>query len=878
MQSTCLPIYLSTYLPIYLSTHKFPTMKHLFALFKMKQLGLRRKIILWAFVPTAIILMAVATVNYVAYRRVAETLILERDEEVTRLAAGQISTSLGEYADLLLQEERNALLGQGDLIYQQAALTSARNRLAIFDGGLVLLNNLGEVVASEPVRPELMGADWSQRAYFRQVLRTGRPVYSDTLYDGVHNAAVVAVAVPMLGSQEEMLGTLVGMFQLGATSISTFYGDIVRLRVGRHGIAYLVDGAGKVIYHSTATQIGEDFSDEPVVRQLLGDTVWADPSAAGALSSDALGGGNRLGAIRSTDRAGNEIVAGFAHVPVTDWGLVTETSWETLLGMGNAYQRFLLLLFVLGIVTPAFFVSIGTQRIIQPIIDMIGAAQKVAAGDFAQTIVTNSGDEVDILAAQFNRMSAQLRASYTGLENRVAERTRVLSALIDIAAAVNRSLDLEETLTHSLEKTLQTLNIEAGGIYLLDEKGVELRLAVHRGYPATLIAEMDHLPLGKGFNGFVAQHCSPLVVDEIALDARMARPAVIRAGVRSLVSVPLNSKEKLMGTLFATTYVPRNFSDEDINLLTSIGYQVGVAIENALLYRQAQQLAALEERSRLARELHDSVTQALYSQILLVEGWKQMVRNGELTDLIEPLEELGQVPKQALKEMRLLVYELRPPDLEKEGLVGALHKRLNAVEKRAGIEARLITEGLLAGLPVKLEENLYRIAQEALSNALKHANAEHVFVRIAADAQQVTLEITDDGCGFDTTHFFAGFAPKMGEPEMGDPDIANSGNAESERSHTTTNGHRVYHNGSARDPLLSGTTANRALYEETDNGGMGLMNMRERTEELQGTFTLESAPGAGVKIRVQLPIPELRLGQKDSRGTYEPSNTSFNRR
>ncbi|MCB0083972.1 MAG: GAF domain-containing protein, partial [Caldilineaceae bacterium] len=406
-----------------------------------------------------------------------------------------------------------------------------------------------------------------------------------------------------------------------------------------------------------------------------------------------------------------EIVAGFAHVPGTEWGLITETSWETLLGMGNTYQRFLLALFVLGIVTPALFVSIGTQRIIQPVLNMIDAAKKVAAGDFAQTIVPNSGDEIDILAAQFNRMSAQLRASYTGLENRVAERTRVLSALIDIAAAVNRSLDLQETLTHSLEKTLQVLGIEAGGIYLLNETGTELELAVHRGYAPELVEEMDHLAMGEGFNGFVMQHCCPLVVDEIADDDRLARTAVREAGVHSLVSVPLYSKERPMGTLFTTTYAPRKFSDEDINLLTSIGYQVGVAIENALLYGQAQQLAALEERSRLARELHDSVTQALYSQILLVEGWKQMVQNGELTDLTEPLEELGQLTKHALKEMRLLVYELRPLDLEKEGLVGALHKRLNAVEKRAGIEARLITEGILADLPLELEENLYRIAQ-----------------------------------------------------------------------------------------------------------------------------------------------------------------------
>lgn len=834
---------------------------------KMKQMGLRRKIILWAFVPTAIILMAVASVNYIAYRRVAETLILERDEEVTRLAAGQIATSLTEYADLLVSEEHNALLGQGDIIYQQAALNSARNRLAIFDGGLVLLNGVGEVVATEPERLDIMGKDWSQQPYFRQVLRTARPIFSDTLLDGPEGTPVVAVAVPVFGRQDELMGVLVGMFQLGATSISTFYGDIVRLRVGRHGIAYLVDGMGQVIYHSTASQIGEDFSSEPVVQQVLGNMALAETVA-----------GEQIGAVRTRDRMNNEIVAGFAHVPGTDWGLVTETSWETLLGMGNIYQRFLLLLFVLGIVTPALFVSIGTQRIIQPVIDMIGAAKKVASGDFAQTIVTNSGDEIDVLAAQFNRMSAQLRASYTGLENRVAERTRVLSALIDIAAAVNRSLDLEETLTHSLEKTLQVLDIEAGGIYLLDDTGTELRLAVHRGYSVELVEQMDHLALGEGFNGFVIQRCCPLVVDDIATDARLARLAVSEAGVHSLVSVPLYSKEKPMGTLFATTYASRKFSDEDINLLTSIGYQVGVAIENALLYGQAQQLAALEERSRLARELHDSVTQALYSQILLVEGWKQMVHNGDLTDLAEPLQELGDVTKQALKEMRLLVYELRPFDLEKEGLVGALHKRLNAVEKRAGIEARLMTEGILVDLPRNLEENLYRIAQEALANALKHADADHVIVRLASNNQKVTLEITDDGCGFDITHL------RQGNNEHADngldADLANNGMAKGVETHTASNTNWPYDewiNGDrnaqvtdlmsggvsdsgSRNSTDSGQTDNGQTDNgqtdngQTDNGGMGLLNMRERTENLHGTFSLTSAPNQGVTIRVEIPI------------------------
>lgn len=755
--------------------------------FKTRQLGLRKKIILWAFVPTAIILMAVAAVNYIAYRKVAETLIIERDEEVTRLAASQIATSLTEYASLLSNEVRNGALGSGDLVYQQAALARARNRLAIFDGGVVLLDSAGQVVAAEPERPDVLDADWSQRPYFRQVLRTARPVFSDTLYDGAQAAAVIAVAVPIFGEQDELHGVLIGMFQLGATSISTFYGDIVRLRFGRHGIAYLVDGSGRVLYHSSADSIGEDFSDEPVVQQLLGAAVLGEPL-----------GDQRVGAVRTHDRAGQEIVAGFAQVPGVTWGLVTETSWNTLLGMGNVYQQFLLALLVLGVIAPALFVSIGVQRIMQPITDMIAAAQKVAAGDFAQTITTKTGDEVEMLAAQFNRMSAQLRTSYTDLENRVAERTRVLSALIDIAETVNRSLELEETLNHSLEKTLQVLKIEAGGIYLLNTKTETLVLAANRGYPPDLVAHMKQLALGEGFNGLVAQSCQPLVVDEIAAYDGIPPVELYNAGFHSLVSIPLHAKDKLVGTLFATTTVPRKFNDQDLNLLTSIGYQVGLAIENALLYSQAQQLAALEERSRLARELHDSVTQVLYSQTLLVEGWKQMALNDQIDNISKPLAELGQLSKQALKEMRLLVYELRPPDLEKEGLIGALHKRLNAVEKRAGVETRLITQGIMEELPVALEENLYRIAQEALANTLKHADAQSVSVHLAAQDGQVILEICDDGCGF--------------------------------------------------EPMLIDEQG------RGDTGGMGLINMRERTEELHGVFTIISAPGQGATIRVQIPI------------------------
>jgi signal transduction histidine kinase len=209
------------------------------------------------------------------------------------------------------------------------------------------------------------------------------------------------------------------------------------------------------------------------------------------------------------------------------------------------------------------------------------------------------------------------------------------------------------------------------------------------------------------------------------------------------------------------------------------------------LYQQAEQLAVMEERSRLARELHDSVTQSLYSLTLFAEVGRRAAEAGEPERVIDYLNRLGQVTQQALKEMRLLLYELRASTLEAEGLVGALQQRLDAVEKRAGIEGRLVIEEMVE-LPALVEEGLYRIAQEALNNALKHAAATLVTVRISANGERAELEVVDNGISFDPTNI-------------------------------------------------------------SNTGGMGLTNMRERAEQLGGTLTIYSKPGQGTRVKVNVP-------------------------
>ncbi len=399
-----------------------------------------------------------------------------------------------------------------------------------------------------------------------------------------------------------------------------------------------------------------------------------------------------------------------------------------------------------------------------------------------------------------------LEARGRELESQVDDRTKELAALNAVAAVVSHSLNLQDILSRALDKTIEVVGVEAGGIYLLREDTQVLIIAAHKGLSAQFVAEIDNLEVGEGFSGRVAQTGEPLVVRDLSTDPRLTRSVARESGFHSLAIAPLLSRATVLGTLFVVTRGRREFSQQEVELLTAIGAQIGVAVENARLYEQAQQVAVVEERQRLARELHDSVTQSLHSSTLMAEAGRRLASAGDLERTQHYLARLGEISQQALKEMRLLVYELRPPALREVGLVGALQQRLDAVERRAGVDARLVVVsgdpggGKEVELPAAVEETLYRIAQEALNNALKHGQPSSVTVTLRIEGplvdRRVEIEIVDDGSGFDA----------------GAVDGA---------------------------------------------GGMGLVSMRERAEKIGGRLTVNSAPGEGTRVKVSVGVPTL---------------------
>jgi serine phosphatase RsbU (regulator of sigma subunit) len=290
----------------------------------------RKRLVVALMLFTLAVLAGAAVFTYLAYERASTDLVMERNRQVTYLSAGRLKDELSKYAETLTSLTRKPEIYRGDVVARRAALTDARFRLAVFDGGVVLLDNFGRVQATEPERIEILGNDWSGSDFFRELLISSGPYYSGALRGGPDGAPVVVVSVPILGDNDEFLGVLAGMFRLGEPTVSAFYGSFVRLRIGMSGNTLLVDGDGEVIYDSGYALVGQawDLNRFPDF-------------------------GHQGGVARLQDADGNDVIAAYATVPGTRWTLITEDDWAAAVRPFRSYGNALIVLLLLGMVLPA---------------------------------------------------------------------------------------------------------------------------------------------------------------------------------------------------------------------------------------------------------------------------------------------------------------------------------------------------------------------------------------------------------------------------------------------------------------------------------------------------------------------------------------------
>jgi nitrate/nitrite-specific signal transduction histidine kinase len=718
--------------------------------------SLRPQIIAWSLIPTMIILGAVALFAFYTYWQVTQSLVMERNQEVTHLLARQIGVEMMGYADTLDEFSRSRDVMGLDPTYQQTALRGAMPRLLPFDAGVVILDQAGRVVAADPRRMDALGQDWSDRHCYR--LASSVPMYpifgTDIETIGPNGSDAFAIIMPIRDDKMRFAGTIIGMFQLGSEQPRAFVRSLLSSHARPNTTLYMVDSRGRAIDHQRPERSGQDLSAQPAVQAVLS---------------------RQAGALRTRNVDNQEIIASFAPIENTTWGLIEEESWASLTQVSTRYGRLLLGLLVLGLLVPPIVVSIGIRRITRPIAELTDAAQKMAHGNLQQVIHEPQGKELAQLASAFNRMSSQLQELYANLEQRVQERTEELSTLNAIANVVSRSLNLEEVLQAALEKTLEVTGLEAGTAYRLDAEQETLTLMAHHGLSPAFVQSAATVALRDSAAGNAALQGAPVVRHASEYPPGYLRELLQQEGLQMALSIPLISRGKVLGALNLGSRTIRPFPQEEMGFLAAIGQQVGVAVENAGLYEQAEQVAIAAERNRLARELHDSVTQTLFSANLIA-GVVPLLWAQDPADGLARLQELQELTRGALAEMRTLLLELRPEALAGAQLGDLLRQLAEATTGRARIPVTLTLRGQ-PNLPPAVKLAFYRIAQEALNNMSKYSGALEaaVILRVhpaepvqrqtgsralqarkaepegeqPAEGQAVELIVRDDGCGFD---------------------------------------------------------------------------------------------------------------------------------
>jgi signal transduction histidine kinase len=322
-----------------------------------------------------------------------------------------------------------------------------------------------------------------------------------------------------------------------------------------------------------------------------------------------------------------------------------------------------------------------------------------------------------------------------------------LKAVSDAVLAVASQRSVEEVLQQLVECARELAGARYAALGIPDGAGGFSRFLT-TGMSDELIASMGPLPRTHGMLGAMLEETTPFRTEDLHEDPRFrgwwpkGHP-----DMHSFLGVPIVGPEGVIGSFYLTQKESgEQFDDEDQELIELLASHAAIAITNARLYERSRELSILEERNRLALELHDAVSQKLFSLVLTAESAETLLeRDGE--GARAQVERLKTLSREALDELRSLILELRPPELDRDGLCGALRKHVEVLRQLHGVEIELnIDDAVSAGDGP--DQEVFRIAQEALQNALRHAHAKNVEIHLGRHNGSLALEVRDDGVGF----------------------------------------------------------------------------------------------------------------------------------
>jgi len=409
--------------------------------------------------------------------------------------------------------------------------------------------------------------------------------------------------------------------------------------------------------------------------------------------------------------------------------------------------------------------------------DLIGLLLIVRRGD-----KVNDFTPAEIRLAEWFATAIALALENGSLYQKSQKRLSESKALHQITLAILQKLELDEVLQIICDEA-QRMTYSSGSAISLIESEDWLRVMYCAGETPE---KPGRVPVSNSNLGLAIHRTEPLIINSLiqGLENDTGRSAPV-----SMLALPLRAQGTALGIL--AVFKAKGFDQDDVRLMRVFAGQAAVAVDHAQLNRQVHEMAILEERHRLSRELHDSVNQLLYGISLYTEAATRQLEQGDAIATQRHLKNIGDSAQEALKEMRMLIFELRPSALSQMGLQASLSQRLKAVEEQLGLQPSFKWR-VNVPLESHIEEALYGITQEALNNVVRHAKAHSVVVHLVQSGQSLILKIEDDGIGFTS--------------------------------------------------------------DQVSDSSMGLKTMRERAESLNAQLNVESIPGQGTRITVEVKL------------------------
>jgi nitrate/nitrite-specific signal transduction histidine kinase len=474
--------------------------------------------------------------------------------------------------------------------------------------------------------------------------------------------------------------------------------------------------------------------------------------------------------------------------------------------IGQQIENAQLIFFIVGlgvIVLAAVFIFLLSRAITRPISALTEGTGVIARGQLDYSINVETGDEIQLLSEQFNAMARALKESYTNLEEKVKDRTKQerqraeqLRTINEVSRKISSIVDLDELIPYVGNMLRETFSYHNVNIFLFEPSSGRLVLKAlsvsgQRGViPVGVPLEVDE----EGVVGWVARSGEVLLANDVNKEPKY-RPVRELSDIRSELAVAVKIGGDIIGVLDIESTELNAFNEADVFTAQTIADQLAIAIENARLYSETRQVAVMEERNRMAREIHDTLAQGFTGIILQLEAAQQSLGH-DAKDVDRHLSQAASLARKSLADARRSVWNLRPQALDQVKLAEALKQEVVRFAHETGLDARFSISGDKHELSPDVEACLLRICQESLTNVKKHAKAKLVEVNLGFDDESVSLTVHDNGVGF--------------KPEA-----------------------------------ISDITKKERKF--------GLTSMQERARGFGGTFELQSGKRKGTRVKVVLP-------------------------